>query len=432
MKHHTKLKTADSMISLMSDDNEAHEKGTNEKSWQEVKEGLDLSEDVEVEENSEIIYDGEPDDIETIFRQLGINEILKENKFQESEINEAIENGVVEATDIDDEGDEEQLDEENQKTIFLSDAPSNSDEISLMSVSNDDDIVSLYKNDRENYSQILAKAKAMCKETSREAEDLTVEIELPPPIETEDSEDQVKTQKNSEDVIKIYDYKSDTVLRFTKPVLVVYFGEIDSQVQSWRDAYVSVFRSLLSDYPTKIKELAEKPEFTTVSFDSQNLRRAIEVSPSLYIEGNRSASEIGRAIGQLLDICNVDYDNVVIRYTSIDAENTPPSLSEIVSSRKTVEKGVVADEETIDISELDNEIYKVIKTKYLNGFPSSSTSAFLITGLSSPCLLSMFIILVMGIPPATHSSAGLDRLETLERYPLYPYWISMNALYPRE
>ena len=80
------------MISLMSDDNEAHEKGTNEKSWQEVKEGLDLSEDVEVEENSEIIYDGEPDDIETIFRQLGINEILKENKFQESEINEAIEN----------------------------------------------------------------------------------------------------------------------------------------------------------------------------------------------------------------------------------------------------------------------------------------------------------------------------------------------------
>ena len=138
------LKTADSMISLMSDDNEAHEKGTNEKSWQEVKEGLDLSEDVEVEENSEIIYDGEPDDIETIFRQLGINEILKENKFQESEINEAIENGVVEATDIDDEGDEEQLDEENQKTIFLSDAPSNSDEISLMSVSNDDDIVSLY------------------------------------------------------------------------------------------------------------------------------------------------------------------------------------------------------------------------------------------------------------------------------------------------
>ena len=30
-------------------------------------------------------------------------------------------------------------------------------------------------------------------------------------------------------------------------------------------------------------------------------------------------------------------------------------------------------------------------------------------------LLSMFIILVMGMPPATHSLAGADRLETLER-----------------
>lgn len=51
----------------------------------------------------------------------------------------------------------------------------------------------------------------MCKGTSKEAEDLTVKIELPPPIEAEDSEVQVKTQKNSEDVIKVYDYKSDTV-----------------------------------------------------------------------------------------------------------------------------------------------------------------------------------------------------------------------------
>ena len=113
--------------------------------------------------------------------------------------------------------------------------------------------------------------------------------------------------------------------------------------------------------------MAEKPEFTTVSFDSLNLRRAIEVSPSLYIEGNRSASEIGRAIGQLLDICNVDYNNVVIRYTSIDAESTPSS-SEIASSRKTVENDVAADEKTVDVSELDNEIYEVIKAKYLNGF----------------------------------------------------------------
>ena len=36
-------------------------------------------------------------------------------------------------------------------------------------------------------------------------------------------------------------------------------------------------------------------------------------------------------------------------------------------------------------------------------------------GLVSTVAASMFIILVMGIPPATHSSAGARRLETLDR-----------------
>ena len=42
------------------------------------------------------------------------------------------------------------------------------------------------------------------------------------------------------------------------------------------------------------------------------------------------------------------------------------------------------------------------------------------------------ILYRLGIPPATHSSAGLEILETLERYPVQPYWMSINALYPRE
>lgn len=232
------------------------------------------------------------------------------------------------------------------------------------------DIVSVYKNDRENFCKILEKAKDMCKEESKESEDLTVKIELPVPVETTDLSEQAKlqkTQNREEDSVKSYDYQTETVLRFTKPVLVVYFGEIDSQVQSWQDAYVSVFKSLLGDYPKKIRELAEKPEFTTVSFDSRNLRRAIEVSPSLYVEGNRNASELGRAIGQLLDFCNVDYDNVIIRYMPVDAEKIPSS-SEIVPSRKEVEQNVLSDEKAVVPSELDSEIYEVIKMKYLNGF----------------------------------------------------------------
>ena len=232
------------------------------------------------------------------------------------------------------------------------------------------DIVSIYKNDRENFSRILEKAKAMCQETTKGSEDLTVKIELPHPVETVNLElpqKSLKKQNQEEDTVKVYDYKTDTVLKFTKPVLVVYFGEIDSQVQSWRDAYVSVFKSLLEDYPEKIKELAEKADFTTVSFDKQKLRQAIEVKSSLYIEGNRSASELGRAIRQLLDVCNVDYSNVIIRYASMDTENGA-AVSSGFSHQDNSTKNVTPEENKKRISELDKEIYDIIKGKYLNGF----------------------------------------------------------------
>ena len=42
----------------------------------------------------------------------------------------------------------------------------------------------------------------------------------------------------------------------------------------------------------------------------------------------------------------------------------------------------------------------------LKGAPSKRTNALRITGFISPLRRSMFIIIVMGTPPATHSSAG--------------------------
>lgn len=137
-------KRNEQQTNLMSDNGNA-ENISEEPTWTQVKQNLNLSEDVKIDENSEIIYDGEPDDIETIFRQLGINEILKENNFQESEISESIESGVIESTNIDKNINEEQLDNNTQNTIFISNAPSDSDEIEPMSASNDDNnIVSLY------------------------------------------------------------------------------------------------------------------------------------------------------------------------------------------------------------------------------------------------------------------------------------------------
>ena len=52
---------------------------------------------------------------------------------------------------------------------------------------------------------------------------------------------------NQADELQNYDYDPSTILTFTKPELVMYFGAIDSNVASWRDVYKSVINSLCED-----------------------------------------------------------------------------------------------------------------------------------------------------------------------------------------
>lgn len=55
-----------------------------------------------------------------------------------------------------------------------------------------------------------------------------------------------------------------------------------------------------------------------------------------------------------------------------------------------------------------------LRSKFQEGAPSRRTRAFWITGFILPLRRSMFIIMVMGIPPATHCTEGLVRLRTLD------------------
>lgn len=236
------------------------------------------------------------------------------------------------------------------------------------------DIVAMYKTDMKNFEKVLEDAKAKCEIGDKDSDELVVKVELPMQIEAVEDEDKnraQKVQKQEEQGIRIYDYETTTSLSFTKPILVVYFGEINSRVQSWRDVYTSILYSLSQDYPSIIKGLAENPEFTTVSYNKQSLRQAMEVTSSLFAEGNRSASELGRAIGQLLDLCHVDHNNVIIRYSLSNQQETS-SKSE-VGSQATSEVEVKVSENNTEtvadlISALDNEIYEVVKTRYTNGF----------------------------------------------------------------
>ena len=112
--------------------------------WQQVKEELNLSEDIEVDENSEIMYDGEPDDIETVFNQLGLDDLLLKNGLTESEISESKESGVIENSDDFDADISEDWAEENNSPIILRSIPDNNEEISLTASIDNDDIITTY------------------------------------------------------------------------------------------------------------------------------------------------------------------------------------------------------------------------------------------------------------------------------------------------
>ncbi len=161
------------------------------------------------------------------------------------------------------------------------------------------------------------------------------------------------------DELKNYDYDPSTILAFTKPELVMYFGAIDSNVDSWRDVYKSVINSLCEDYPYQIIELAKDAECALLSFNADELRSPMLVRDGIYAEGNKSATEIARAIRQLLDICKVDYENVVIRYSEGDSE----SIEKPVSITNSVEESNIP-----ELSEIDKRLYEIIENRYVSGF----------------------------------------------------------------
>ena len=170
-------------------------------------------------------------------------------------------------------------------------------------------------------------------------------------------EDGINASQRNE--LKNYDYSSSTKLSFTKPELVMYFGAIDSNVASWRDVYRSVLNSLCEDYPYQIGELARDTECTWLSFNAKDLRSPVLVRNGIYAEGNKSATEIARTIRLLLDICKVDYENVVIRYW----EGKDEHIAESVVATHSVEENTLP-----ELSEVDKRLYEVIENRYVSGF----------------------------------------------------------------
>lgn len=131
------------------------------------------------------------------------------------------------------------------------------------------------------------------------------------------------------------DFNGNFNLAYSKPESFIYFDEQKPFGSSWTDLYVTFVAIICEDYPHLL--------VPGMSFSNRNSRVElarndnysfmIDAKPvpgtDLMLETNISASNMADKIKFILDLCNVDYENVVITYKK--KGSTTSTQSSVVS-----------------------------------------------------------------------------------------------------
>lgn len=124
----------------------------------------------------------------------------------------------------------------------------------------------------------------------------------------------------SDENLLVVNFKSYNKLSFTKPISFSYFCEEHSALDSWKQLYVKVVKCLFEDYSETLSFFINKNISGQGRYDfADDAHREMMISPKfvvngLYLETNLSATDIISKIKHMLDTCQVDYENLEIRY----------------------------------------------------------------------------------------------------------------------
>lgn len=145
-----------------------------------------------------------------------------------------------------------------------------------------------------------------------------------------------KNNKNeTKNTIKTISFSDTDDLSYTHPVYASYFEDEIQDVSSWKKLYVGIFKKLYEDYADRIPinksfnvingrcDFCTKENYTLMS-DPR------EIDDEKYLETNLSATDIVRKLKYILDICLVDYENVILKYENViikheNIENNKPT-----------------------------------------------------------------------------------------------------------
>ena len=131
---------------------------------------------------------------------------------------------------------------------------------------------------------------------------------------------------HSQDTTFEIDFHADYDLAYTKPERFSYFGERKACGDSWTSLYVALMASVMEDYPHIFKSgmsFAQKSgRIELASDDNYSFMIAPKPIPgtAYMLETNLSANDIAAKIRYILDLCSVDYENIVITYRKKEKE----------------------------------------------------------------------------------------------------------------
>lgn len=124
------------------------------------------------------------------------------------------------------------------------------------------------------------------------------------------------------------DFENIGNLEYTKPILLRYFDTVKDE-KSWRVLYIDFCTLARADYPQDFEAMKRdciSGKTALWLVDSKNkglLRVAKDIGAGFYVEENRSALDFARNIRRIIDQCNINFDDVEIRYFARGTEEVP-------------------------------------------------------------------------------------------------------------
>ncbi|NLB62335.1 MAG: hypothetical protein GX802_08000 [Clostridiales bacterium] len=129
--------------------------------------------------------------------------------------------------------------------------------------------------------------------------------------------------------LAVVDFDDLQSLAFTKPVALIYCGYRDESISNWADLYVKLVSRLYNDYSSSIPVGKSFTGSGRIDFGNKEIAREMTapkpIYMQMYLETNLSATNTVSKVKALLDICNVDYREVVIEYQKKESPDMPSS-----------------------------------------------------------------------------------------------------------